>query len=63
MKEITYKILNCACENCCHSILFQIRSVADLYPGSGVFMTREPVWKKSGSGIRVEHPGSYFREI
>ncbi len=33
-----------------------IYSVADLDPGSGAFLT-------AGSGIRNEHPGSYFREL
>ncbi len=34
-------------------------------PGSGAFdpLILNPRWKKSGSGIRDEYPGSYFREL
>jgi hypothetical protein len=43
-------------------------SVADPDPGSGIWcffdpLIRNPRWKKSGSGIRDEYPGSYFREL
>jgi hypothetical protein len=27
-------------------------------PGSGIFLTLDPGWKKFGSGIRDKHPGS-----
>ncbi len=39
-------------------------SVADPDPGSGAFLTPgSGMGKKSGSGIRDEQPGSYFREL
>jgi hypothetical protein len=41
----------------------QNSSVADPVPASGVFLPLDPGCKKSGSGIRDEHPGSYFREL
>jgi hypothetical protein len=41
-----------------------LNSVADPDPGSGIFLTPgSRMGKKSISGIRDEHPGSYFREL
>jgi hypothetical protein len=30
----------------------------DADPGSGIFLIRDPEWKKFGSGIQDKHPGS-----
>jgi|LakMenEpi03Aug12_release.lakeMendotaPanAssembly.Ray.scaffolds.fasta_scaffold203759_2 hypothetical protein len=45
-------------------------SLADLYPGSGCFLTlgsgsgiRDEKYMDPGSEIRDNHPGSYFREL
>ncbi len=40
-----------------------IINVLDPYPGSSAFWPPDPEWKKSGSGIRDKHLGSYFRKL
>ncbi len=49
---------------CLHSSLADSDPVSDAFSDPWI-RDRDPEWKKSGSGseIRVENPGSYFRQL